>query len=382
MSPDFSVVAIVAAYNEADIIEQVLRDLTDQGIQVYLLDDASTDGTAAIAGRFVGRGALAVEQIGDCAPGRTFDWDGILRRKAALARTLDADWFIHHDADEFRESPWPDLSLKEAIQRVDALGYNAIDFESLDFQPTHDRFKPGDDVRLAFPFYARGAQYDRVQIRCWKKTPDVELTSSGGHDAQFEGRKVFPLRFILRHYPIRGQSHGERKVFRERRNRFLEAERRRGWHVQYDDVLEGASFIRDCSTLTRYDPDGVRFELLLRHRGVEAAEDAGRAALSRAESELAARIKDLNDSRTANQQLRAELAERGAQIAGLQTEIQGRDAAIGRLTATLDNHVADIRRWRATVDDLSARLDAFQRSLSWRWTAPARAAFRLLKGGD
>src|SRR5688500_10280827 len=135
MSPDFSVVAIVAAYNEADIIEQVLRDLTDQGIQVYFLDDASTDGTAAIAERFVGSGVLAVEQIGDGGPGRAFDWDRILRRNAALARALDADWFIHHDADEFRESPWPDLSLKEAIQRVDALGYNAIDFESLDFQP-------------------------------------------------------------------------------------------------------------------------------------------------------------------------------------------------------------------------------------------------------
>ena len=47
MSSDFSVVAIIAAYNEADIIEHVVRDLIDQGIHVYFLDDGSTDRTVA-----------------------------------------------------------------------------------------------------------------------------------------------------------------------------------------------------------------------------------------------------------------------------------------------------------------------------------------------
>ena len=73
----------------------------------------------------------------------------------------------------------------------------------------HDRFEPGGDIREAFPYYSEQAPYDRVQIRCWKKAPDVDLASSGGHEARFEGRRVFPLRFILRHYPIRGQAHGE-----------------------------------------------------------------------------------------------------------------------------------------------------------------------------
>src|SRR5262249_7491581 len=146
----------------------------------------------------------------------TFDWDRILRRKAQLASELDADWFIHHDADEFRESPWADVTLKEAISRVDALGYNAIDFASLDFRPTDDEFR-GGDIRAAFPLYSDGASYDKVQIRCWKKCADVDLASTGGHEARFDGRRVFPIRFLLRHYPIRGQSHGNRKVFAERK---------------------------------------------------------------------------------------------------------------------------------------------------------------------
>jgi len=41
----------------------------------------------------------------------------------------DGDWYIHHDADEFREAPAPWSTLKEAIQAVDAEGYNAIDFD-------------------------------------------------------------------------------------------------------------------------------------------------------------------------------------------------------------------------------------------------------------
>ena len=65
MMPGFRVVAIVAAYNEADIIEQVVADLIEQNVQVYFLDDGSTDGTAAAVERFVGHGLLAIERLTD-----------------------------------------------------------------------------------------------------------------------------------------------------------------------------------------------------------------------------------------------------------------------------------------------------------------------------
>src|SRR5205823_4132014 len=181
-------------------------------------------------------------------------------------------------------------SLRDAIQRVDALGYNAIDFAGFDFWPVDDRFGAGDDVRETLTHCTELAPYDRLQIRCWKKTPDLDLASSGGHEAQFPDRRVFPVRFILRHYPIRGQAHGERKIFRERRDRFLAGERTRGWHVQYDDTQEGGSFIRDPATLTPYDPDAVRLALTLRHRGVEELEDSVRelqAAVEASRQDLA-----------------------------------------------------------------------------------------------
>ncbi len=98
----FTVMALIAAFNEADIIGQVIRDLIDQGVRVYLLDHASTDGTVAEAQPYLGRGLVRIERFTELETGGNghVSWTSILRRKEALARELEASWFIHHDADE------------------------------------------------------------------------------------------------------------------------------------------------------------------------------------------------------------------------------------------------------------------------------------------
>src|SRR5919106_7074857 len=205
MSKAFTVVAIVAAFNEEDVIGEVLEALVDDGVRVYFLDDQSTDQTLAIAETFRGRGLIGMESLPPVAPdGRhVFAWERILRRKEELAARLDADWFIHHDADEFRESPWRGRQLADAIRLVDAAGYNAIDFDVLDFRPTRVDPLEEPSVRRRLQFYEAPRTFDRLQIKCWKKTgAAVDLRSSGGHDAQFPERAVFPIPFLLRHYPI------------------------------------------------------------------------------------------------------------------------------------------------------------------------------------
>jgi hypothetical protein len=406
MPRDFAVVSIIAAYNEADIIDASVRNLIEQGISVFLLDDGSTDGTAGIVAPYVGRGVIGIECLrpAGVAGSGEFALKAIVRRKAQLAGELDADWFINHDADEFRESPWGDVPLKEAIRRVDALGYNAIDFASFDFQPTDDGKRAGEDVRTAFQFYSEAAPYDRVQIRCWKKTPRVELESTGGHDTQFDGRKVFPVRFVLRHYPIRSQAHGERKIFAERRPRYAKQERALGWHVQYDDVVEGSSFVHDPDTLKRYDPVGIRIDLALRHRGIEeleqslegtrveletrstenkclenelqvkSAESLARAqALERANGELDATRAQLSARTNELDDVRAQLAHRVNELAAHRDEITGLNRALEHRNVEVDN-------LQAGIADFMKQLEAFRQSLSWRWTAPLRAVYRILTG--
>ena len=270
-SPVFDIVAIVAAYNEGDVIYHVLRDLIENGIKVYFIDNASTDNTREEVSRLLGRGVIKLECFPKDAgyPIRSeqqYVWRDLLRRKAEVASELNAAWYIHADADEFRESPWPGLSLAEAIQRVDALGYNALSFELLNFRPVDDAFVPGSDVREHLR-YCEGAEFfNHLQIKAWKNTGQpVDLASSGGHEAKFAGRRVCPLPFLHRHYPIRGETHGRQKVLRERLPRFTAEERAAGWHVQYDCYATGeAQFLKRPAELELYDPVAVRVRLMSR----------------------------------------------------------------------------------------------------------------------
>jgi glycosyltransferase involved in cell wall biosynthesis len=261
------VVALISAYNESDIIAPVIGHLVENGVWVYLIDNQSTDDTAAQAAEWLGRGVLGIESFPPrpASDGAArFSWRDILRRKQELTRELDADWFMHHDADEIREPPWPDCTLAEAIGRVDSLGYNCIDFHVFTFPPVDDSFRRGMDPKEHFALYQRPAWFDFLQRKCWKSTGEpVSLMNLGGHDVRFNGRRVFPIRFVMRHYPIRGQRHGARKVFAERKPRFVPEERRVGWHQQYDRIEgEDHCFLADRASLMPFDADEVRAELL------------------------------------------------------------------------------------------------------------------------
>jgi glycosyltransferase involved in cell wall biosynthesis len=365
MSSDFSVVAIIAAFNEADIIGQVVRELIDQGIGVYFMDDCSTDGTLAAVEQYRGRGVVGVERLSDTAgAAASFNWERILLRKAELAQELDATWFIHHDADEFRESPWLHIDLREGIRQVDQLGYNAIDFKVLSFPPIHDRFRPGDDVQEMLQFYEPGPSWDRVQIKCWRKGAHaVDLLSTGGHEAQFPGRRVCPVRFLVRHYPIRSQSHGEHKVFVDRRPRFAASERQRGWHVQYDGFRPGDSFIKEIATLTKYDPLKVRVELALTTRDSEALTTAAEDIRSLGDR-TAVLHEDLAVERKRNQHLVELVAEKQQEIRACQSEIEQ------LLADRVRTHVELAESQRAMTE-----LDAVYKSKSWRITRPLRAIY-------
>ena len=368
------VVAILAAFNEEDVIAQVVRTLIAEGVLVYVLDNHSTDNTAAEVEPFRGRGVIGIETFPAAGvedeTAHRFAWERILKRKEELAQTLDADWFIHHDADEFRESPWSRQALREGIQRVDAAGYNAIDFQVLNFSPTTADPVDGEDIRERLLFYEPGRAFDRQQIKCWKKTGQpVVLTESGGHSAQFPDRRVFPIRFLLRHYPIRSQAHGERKVFRERLPRFASSERARGWHVQYDDLVEGASFVRDPASLLRYDPEAARLELFLRHREVERLE-----FLAAASQEVADRV--TREDAALRRHLQAQDVELDSFRVERERLLSDLEALRGQLTAT-QTTIAELL---ASRDELLATRAELLASRSWRLTAPLRAADRLFRG--
>lgn len=48
-------------------------------------------------------------------------------------------------------------------------------------------------------------------VRAWKRQPKADLVTTGGHQAQFRGRLISPLRLFLRHYLILSHEHMLRK---------------------------------------------------------------------------------------------------------------------------------------------------------------------------
>jgi GT2 family glycosyltransferase len=375
MQRSVRVVALISAYNEADIIGDVIEHLFTQGVDVYLIDDGSTDETAAIAESRRGRGVTGVEHRARRADDM-FAWQDLLARKEELARQTDADWFIHHDADEFRESPWPGVPLCDAIAAVDRRGYNAIDFDVLNFVPT-PASATGTAEAQRLTRYMPAHPADRAQIKCWKNLGrPIDLVSSGGHEAAFEGRRVFPIRFLLRHYPVRGQAHGERKVLRERQPRFLPDERERGWHIQYDHVRPGHDFVQAGADALVYDPIEARIDLALNNRETERLCGELDRALEQARrtSETLQRIS--TDAESRQQAADRRIVDLEQQLRDLRT---AHTEATRELTAARDAWVRSHSACLAADDELTA----LRRTASWRLvTGFWRLTARLAPGGS
>jgi hypothetical protein len=246
-APDeFRVIAIMRAYNEADIIVPSIRYLAGQGVGVYVIDNWSTDSTYELVS---GQGVVGVERYPPGGPARHFEHKRLLERVEALSQTLEADWFIHHDADEIRESPWPEVSLRDALYHVDRYGFNSVNHAVLDFFPVDDSFQPGTDFATHFTYYEFGRRPGHFKrINAWKNMGQpISLYPSGGHQVEFKGQRIYPYLFLIKHYPLRKAQQTVIKV-RDRQRRAQPLARLIGWHHQYDqfDPDDGHLFDELC----------------------------------------------------------------------------------------------------------------------------------------
>lgn len=261
----FRVVAIVPAHDEEDVVAQTLGDLVGQGIDVYLVDNWSTDATVERARPFLGRGLVAIERFPPDGPSRTYDLRALLGRVEAVAERLSwASWVMLHDADERRRSPWRGTTLRDALWHVDRSGFSCVDHVTLNFWPTDDAFDPaGRELEEHFRHFEFSDHPGHFhQRRAWKQLGQrVALAESAGHDVAFAGRRVYPYRFLLKHYPIRSRAQGERKL-RDRSDRWNAQERALGWHRQYD-ALSPDDLVREPSSLRWFDPASFDEEFLI-----------------------------------------------------------------------------------------------------------------------
>lgn len=180
------VAAIVLALDNAATLPWVLDDLAAQGIAARVIDLGSTDGGPEHA---EARG-VAIERVGG-------DAGAALARAEAIAADLDADWIMLQWADEFRESPWPDLTLPEALAFADTLAVNAVAFEVLRFPvAAHERDVDPRELHRGFEWAGPAG------VKAWRsRGAGVRLADTGGL-AFFADRRVSQLPFLARRYPL------------------------------------------------------------------------------------------------------------------------------------------------------------------------------------
>ncbi|HEY0383575.1 MAG TPA: glycosyltransferase [Candidatus Elarobacter sp.] len=219
-----SVLAIVCTRNESVHVTRCVRDLIDEGIDVVLIDNESTDDTVAKARPFLGKGLRAIE---------TMPWRGVfslseqLRRKAAIAAAAPHDWIMHADADEGFEAP-PGLgAMRAALETVQTAGYNCVNFRQFVFVPLHDEnftFDGYADVMRTYYFFEPRRPHF---MRAWRRELAAHLPEHGGHVLQGPGVRLFPDDFAMRHYITLSERHAIEK-YCERR--FSDDDLAKGWH--------------------------------------------------------------------------------------------------------------------------------------------------------
>ena len=254
----------MCTYNEADIVAPVLGQLLGQGIGLHVIDTWSTDDTwERVADLAAGSDLVSFERFPADASAEHCEWGEVLRRVEHMAATSTADWVIFQDADEIRRAPWPGTSLRDGIWRVDRAGYTLIDHTVVEFRPIDFTDYPGIDPLQHFSHFEFGRHpLDFVRMKAWKRAPEVDIATDGGHRAQFDGARVYPLKFTNLHFPIRSQAHGLRKVLTDRRERWSPKELAQGWHSHYDFVDESTVLVWDAACLHPYDAATFEQEFL------------------------------------------------------------------------------------------------------------------------
>ena len=225
------IVTVLTTYNEAPFVKACLENYEKQGVEVYVLDNESTDETVDLLNEFKQRNLIGL----DIVPRKGVkDWSQMCMRKERLFDQLSADWYMHADIDEIRVPSNSSMTLLQEVRLADREGFNAMNFIEYTFIPTKENPKHSvdnfqDTMRHYYPFlpsYPNRMNLFKKQPSRWPGIkarikdmldrrrliyPSVDLVSSGGHRVRFPGIRMYPVDLKMRHYLVLDIDHAIRK---------------------------------------------------------------------------------------------------------------------------------------------------------------------------
>ena len=221
----FRVVAILAIRNERPYLANCLDYLIADGLDYFIIDNESDDGTAELlreprfAAHLVGYQSHAFRGA--------FDLEGLMAAIDAAIPEIDADWVLHQSPDEMMHSYNPGERLVDAIARIDTAGYDVIDFNEFVFLPIDHDYLVDHKGAQPLRWYYFHKQGPGRLMRARRQLLQLSWMQSGGHRLQGQPFRLAPENFVLRHYMFQSQEHAFTK-YPDRRYRQEEVDR--GWH--------------------------------------------------------------------------------------------------------------------------------------------------------
>jgi glycosyltransferase involved in cell wall biosynthesis len=225
MSARLDILAVLAFRNEEAYLGNALRHLAANGVSFALIDNGSQDRSREIAESSEFRERLRA--LVDLPFEGAFSLERQLRLKEEIVAEFRPDWVLHCDADEIVHSYRREESLRDAIERADAEGADAVNCDEFVFLPLEAPYAPDiDGWQPIRSYYFFEPQSPRL-IRAWKRI-DGRTMTAGGHLLSGEVR-LAQDRLALRHYIFRDQAHAFAK-YAERKYDAGEVEQH-GWHA-------------------------------------------------------------------------------------------------------------------------------------------------------
>jgi glycosyltransferase involved in cell wall biosynthesis len=220
------VTAILAIRNEEAYLANCLRHLVRNGIDFAIIDNGSSDSSAEIYRRR--EFAAHLVDVQNMPFSGAFSLAEQLRHKMTVIDTIQTDWVIHLDADEVMHSYRHGETLKEALTRLDAGGWNVANFDEFVFLPVESDYQPDAPGCQPMSLYYFFQPHSPRLMRAWRKAGGFSSVDHGGHLLTGPDLRLAPEHLALRHYIVRSQQHAFDKYMTRR---FASDEIGRGWHA-------------------------------------------------------------------------------------------------------------------------------------------------------
>ncbi len=246
------IIAYITVRNERACLANCLTHLIEQGVDYFIVDNESDDGSLDLLAqpRFAAHLAGLIHHPYD----GVFDWTALLERVEEGIASVNADWVLLLGADEVPH-PYTSETLAQAIARLDAAGCDAINFNEFVFLPIDHAYQ--SDYLGPQPmswYYFHEPQPNRL-IRARRKSLALDWISSGGHRLDGGSYRLAEESLALRHYLFKDQEHALEKYSQRA---FPDEEVARGWHRNRMNQEREKFIFPDPGNLSRLSHPGQR----------------------------------------------------------------------------------------------------------------------------